>query len=328
MLAWVRRQLSPATVMAFLAFVFATTGGAFAVTGRGGPGPAASSGSSSAVVTAAKSKAKPKGKPGPRGPAGPAGAQGPAGATGPQGPAGPAGAAGAKGENGAAGTNGTNGTNGVSVTSIESKSKIGTCEEGGSALTSASGKTYACNGKAGEEGSPWTAGGTLPVGATETGVWSIGPVKPYGKFPENVYHVPISFSIPLAKPLNIEGASCENQEASCQVHVIKSSLGLGEPAEEVTALEYERPGPGEEGIKLAGLKPETAAEPCPGSVQKPEATPGNFCLYIESDEEVGINPNSLVITGSGSTAGSQVLVYVGTKAAIGAMAYGSWAVTG
>ena len=35
---------------------------------------------------------------------------------------------------------------------------------------------YACNGVDGANGYPWTAGGTLPTGSTETGAWGIsGP---------------------------------------------------------------------------------------------------------------------------------------------------------
>src|SRR6478672_11177626 len=49
-------------------------------------------------------------------------------------------------------------------------------------------------GPEGPPGSPWTAGGTLPVGSTETGVWAM----PHS--PEN-NTAAISFTIPLAEPL-------------------------------------------------------------------------------------------------------------------------------
>ncbi len=258
MFSWVRRQLSPATVMAFVALVFAMTGGAYAVTGHGGSGPAASAGSASAVATAAKSKAKPKVKVGPRGPAGPAGAQGPAGpagGTGPQGSAGATGAAGAKGENGAAGTNGTNGTNGGSVTSVESKSKIGPCEKGGSEFTSASGKTYACTG---ETGAPWPAGGTLPKGATETGVWSTGDFYDGETSGSKIYDLPVaSFSIPLAAPLAYHSKAEEEGGAGAnQVHFING---------------------GDKEVREEETTPAPAA--CPGSIEKPEAESGNLCIY-------------------------------------------------
>ena len=87
-----------------------------------------------------------------------AGKQGPAG---PQGPAGANGKDGAQGPTGPAGTNGTNGTNGAT-------------------------------GATGPTGSPWTAGGTLPPGATETGAYFVE--GPTGEFRRAV----LSFPIPLA----------------------------------------------------------------------------------------------------------------------------------
>ncbi len=314
MLAWIRRQLSPATVMAFVALVFAMTGGAFAVSGNdGGSGAGAPRASASSVsvhaVTAKKKKAS-AGKPGPRGPAGPAGAQGPAGpagATGPQGPAGTAGAAGAKGENGAAGTNGTNGTNGTSVTSGESKTKIGgPCEAGGSSFTSASGKTYACDGK---EGSPWTAGGTLPVGATETGAWFVEGVKKSKLEPNKLGPVAVvaSFPIELAAALG-EGHFHYINEAGLEVTHITFNSKF-EPEGEETA-------------------PQTA---CPGSIEEPKAVSGNLCIYstggggglFAATELIAAPPDS---EGTVGRTGAVVdfLVTEGNSPHVG----GSWAVTG
>lgn len=124
------------------------------------------------------------------------------GPAGPQGPAGPAGAKGDNGASGSNGTNGTNGTNGVSVTSEEfSGTKDGKCAgRGGSKFVASSGNTYACNGK---EGEPWTAGGTLPSEATETGSWSftnfVSPPEEFG-----TAFVPVSFTIPLEAELGEE----------------------------------------------------------------------------------------------------------------------------
>lgn len=115
-----------------------------------------------------------------------AGKQGPAGPAGPVGPAGPAGA---KGEQGA---DGADGNNGQSVTS--SAATVGECPDGGIKLTSSSGSTAICNGADGEEGpegSPWTAEGFLPAGATQTGTW--GDSYTEGE----VALIPISFSLPL-----------------------------------------------------------------------------------------------------------------------------------
>jgi hypothetical protein len=128
-----RMRLTPSTVIATLALVFAMTGGAYAakkylITSTKQISPS--------VLKALKGKA---------GPAGPAGT-GTAGAAGPQGPGG---AAGAKGENGVPGKegppgkNGTNGTNGAPG------------EEG----------------PAGPEGVCSTSSCHLPSGVTETGTF-------------------------------------------------------------------------------------------------------------------------------------------------------------
>jgi hypothetical protein len=113
-----------------------------------------------------------------KGAAGPAGAPGAPGA---QGPAGPAGAAGAAGKDGAAGAAGPTGATGPT-------GKAGT---------------------AGKEGSPWTAGGTLPSGKTETGAWAANGTEAdtFGVYTS------ISFDIPLAASLD-----------AAHVHYISSSL--------------------------------------------------------------------------------------------------------
>jgi hypothetical protein len=103
--------------------------------------------------------------------------------TGPQGPVGPAGAKGDKGDAGSAGGNGKS-----IVTASEPEGA--NCAEGGTSLeVEGSGvKKFACNG---EEGSPWAAGGTLPVGATETGTWG-GSSHVSGTL-----LMPITFTLPL-----------------------------------------------------------------------------------------------------------------------------------
>jgi hypothetical protein len=161
----VRKHISPATVVAFMALIFAMTGGAFAASsGSGGGSSPAKATASTTLATAAK--AKPKAKAGPRGPAGAKGATGPAGATGSAGPAGPAGATGPAG----AGTAGATGAIGA---------------------TGATGAPGAV-GPAGPEGSFNT---TLPKGKTLKGDWSA-----FGKAPEAGFPVvaTVSFGIPLA----------------------------------------------------------------------------------------------------------------------------------
>jgi hypothetical protein len=85
-----------------------------------------------------------------------------------QGPQGVQGAPGAPGAKGAAGANGAQGA-------------IGPIGPEGP------------EGPQGEEGNPWTAGGVLPTGETETGVWALGN-------DDGPSFVPLSFNIPLGEP--------------------------------------------------------------------------------------------------------------------------------
>ncbi|MGH2880064.1 MAG: hypothetical protein ACRDK4_10725 [Solirubrobacteraceae bacterium] len=186
MFSRISARLSYANVVATLAMVFAMTGGAYAakkylITNTKQISPK--------VLKQLKGKAGANGAPGAAGPAGPQGNPGAAGKDGTNG---------TNGEKGAAGTNGANGTNGVSVTSKTLNAGQGGCTEGGSEFTAAENKkTKACNG------SPWTAGGTLPVGSTETGSWSFGPLSEAAS-PSKEAFVPVaSFSIPLAAALDV-----------------------------------------------------------------------------------------------------------------------------
>jgi collagen triple helix repeat protein len=162
-------------VVAVIALVLATTGAAFAAKG------ALTSGQKKEVEKIAKKYA---GKPG---------ATGPAGANGSNGAKGDAGAAGADGANGTNGTNGAPGANGKSV-SVSSIAAGGSkCEGRAGAEVKQEG---AGSGTAVCEGSPWTAGGTLPPGKTETGTWNISTSTSYEIF---FPAVSVSFPIPLAE---------------------------------------------------------------------------------------------------------------------------------
>ncbi len=104
------------------------------------------------------------------------------------------GAAGANGKDGAPGVNGTNGAPGANGKSVEIGTATTECPVVGGVTVQVEGeastKKKVCNGK---EGSPWTAEGTLPSGATETGTWFITvDASEYG-------FSPISFPIPLAE---------------------------------------------------------------------------------------------------------------------------------
>jgi hypothetical protein len=255
MLSAIRQRLrvSPGTVIATLALVFAMTGGAYAA--------------GKYLITSTK-QIKPsvlkqlQGK---------AGASGLAGAPGAAGPAGPAGPAGSKGDTGAAGSNGTNGTNGTSVTS-STEPKGANCKEGGTKLVSGSGTTYACSG---EKGSPWTGGGVLPRGATETGNWSLT-----GGGTGEIF-IPISFPIRLSAGLS-----------GPKVHYVPST-GEGEctgTAEEPTAPE------GELCVYQGTLEGATAGGIWKNSGQTGAITSGAF-IYFEGVQASSWGIGSWAVTG-------------------------------
>lgn len=128
------------------------------------------------------------------------------GANGTNGANGANGKDGAQGEKGAAGTNGTNGTNGTpgapgapgaDGASVIEVGNGGSCVSGegveyelsGTVTTVCSGK----EGKDGKEGSPWTTGGVLPAGATETGTFAFTGTTADTKG----IRQPLAFAIPL-----------------------------------------------------------------------------------------------------------------------------------
>jgi hypothetical protein len=224
-----------------------------------------------------------KGKPGA---AGPAGANGGAGPAGPQGPAGPAGT----------GTPGAAGANGTSVTATEFAGKKEKCEAGGSEFTAASGKTFACNGKAGlkgETGSPWPGGGILPEGATETGViaYPLPEEEPTG-----IRLLPISFPIQLKADL---------PETNWElVKVNKEHVGF---------------------TTSGGTK-------CAGTAAAPTAPSGFLCVYLAKEpadvpaEGYGIKDPGNENKPGVSRAGAELGVFLegGAPASLD----GTWAVTG
>jgi hypothetical protein len=164
MFSAIRKHLSPATVVAFVALVFAMTGGAFAASSSGGGGAGVkASAAVTPVAVAVEAKAKVKAKAGPRGPAGPAGKAGAAGPAGAQGAAGAQGPGGARGETGPQGPEGKQG------------------EPGGK----------------GEQGTPGTTGFTemLPSGKTLKGAWALIGTAAAGN---QHFGDAVSFGIPLA----------------------------------------------------------------------------------------------------------------------------------
>lgn len=177
---WLRKKLSangPALIVAVIAVVVALCGGAFAASG------ALTAKQKKEVKAIAKTEAKKSAA---------------VGAAGSSGPAGPPGAKGDKGDQGEKGLEGQKGVGGKNVTTTPITAGASECQERGGALIEPSG-IEVCNGKEGKEGSPWTAGGTLPPGATETGSWGFN-----GTSADEVtgIFVPISFPILLSKPID------------------------------------------------------------------------------------------------------------------------------
>jgi hypothetical protein len=176
MFSKIRKLFTYANVTMTLALVFAMSGGAYAA--------------SKYLITSTK-QISPKVLKALKGKNGANGTNGSAGTQGAQGPQGLQGTA---GKEGAAGTPGTPGKDGVSVASKTLVKEDANCKEGGSEFAAESKKTYACNGSA------WTAGGTLPKGAEEKGVWNDVGTKEGAVKLES-----ISFGIPLkTAPTEVE----------------------------------------------------------------------------------------------------------------------------
>lgn len=253
------RHVNATSVVAVIALLLAMTGGAYAA---GVIKITSIKQISPKVVKQLQGKT---GKAGANGVPGPAGASGPQGAAGPQGPGG---AGGAKGETGSQGPQGVPGNPGK-------------------------------EGKKGETGSPWPAGGTLPEGATETGVWRFGPVAG-----SNTTVAVASFPIPLAKALDEE-----------HVHVINSKgeeILFGEPPTTVP--------------------PTKCGEPV-GTAAAPKAASGNLCIYITSLTQAetysqGVQDPTTSNIGAATSGAFLQFIGEGQKSQTSMGGQGTWAVTG
>lgn len=299
MLTRLRKQLGPAGfAVAIVAMVLALGGAALAAKG------ALTGKQKKEVEKIAKKYAGKPGAPGATGPAGPVG---------PKGDAGPKGDTGAKGDTGDAGTAGKS----VGVSSIAAGGSK--CEGRAGAEVKQEG---AGSGTAVCEGSPWTAGGTLPAGKTETGTWAFTTPAP-----ENAVKVPISFTIPLAAPLDGD-----------HVHLV-SADGSSEVVLNEDTFELENVTPTGCGVALTPA----------GTVESPKAAPGNLCVYFTKIEprpdKEALTPSEPYIvppgaecegvgclvefggpgTGAGVAGARLELNSTTTSTRFG---YGSWAVTG
>jgi hypothetical protein len=294
-----RIHLSPTTVIATLALVFAMTGGAYAakkylITSTKQISPS--------VLKSLQGKAGPAGA---NGPAGPAGPQGPAGGTGGKGENGKEGAAGKNGENGKPGENGKAGTNGKSVTVNEIQAGGSGCSgEGGvSVEAEGSGKPHeVCNGAEGKEGS---FKGTLAPKTVLKGTWSVQYNAAAAK--ENLM-VSLSTGVPVKE--------------------LSSSQGL---------IWSEKQLPGEEKALWEAIKNEaclgTAAAPTPPAA--PYNSVFSICVYLAhvNEAEFGsppimepvIEPGSASPVLGGSGGGEVIPTLLTSRAAGPVAAYGTWA---
>jgi hypothetical protein len=161
------------------------------------------------------------------------------------------------------------------------------CNEGGTKINSASGSTEVCNG---EEGSPWTAGGKLPTGATETGDWVAAEnPNPTDKF--FTMYSEINFSIPIGETLDADHVHYVNEAGEEELN------GTASPSTE-----------------------------CLGTVAEPTATPGNLCIYTGFSQMQFFrifNPATLQVGGASETG-----ALLAMKTNEGNFSWGTFAVTG
>ncbi len=316
-----RSQLGTAgLIVAIVALVAALAGGAIAAQGGGDQ-------------VASASKKHKKAKQGKRGKPGKPGKPGPAGPAGPAGPQGPAGTNGTNGTDGANGTNGSDGTDGNP--GADGKTVLSGAGDPDDSLDGVNGDFYIntttdtiFGPKAagvwptpgtslkGADGSPWTAGGTLPLNATETGAWSFSTTQAAtgdlggDGLGENDQLVPISFPVPLAATLNASHAIYVPNNNTTTAHCSASGSST------VTGDEPDGPG---------------------GRAFNPKADSGYLCVYGGSSSNAVPSPLASSILGSifagvGSSGASVdksgAAMFMKIPAAGEAYAIGSWAVTG
>jgi hypothetical protein len=273
-----RIHVSPTTVIASLALVFAMTGGAYAA--------------KKYLITSTK-QISPSVLKSLQGKSGPAGA---AGANGAQGPAGAQGSAGVKGENGA---NGSNGRDGVSVTSSVEPAGAN-CKAGGSKFVAASGTTYACNGEKGKEG---TFGGqSLPAGKSLTGVWAASGYAGHAFSPTEpeeigVVEEAVSFPLPVSPTLTgVEYIGVEEGEGEANEKL--PELEVNGKVIKVCTGNHEKPVAAEGFLCVFGENElNLNTKPTVNSTSVSETTPGFTMLAFIAAKGRGVMQGTWVVTG-------------------------------
>jgi hypothetical protein len=194
--------------------------------------------------------------------------------TGPAGAAGPAGAKGDNGSNGTVGAKGDAGSAGAPGESVKLATATGCGAPGGTKLTVGASSKEVCNG------SPWTAGGTLPSGTTVTGAWTASSSGNYGNFPIAA----ISFPLPAKE------AGKNKAFAFTLKEVTKEEFGK----EELFPGFFE-------GCKVEEGNPECVDTGCSGTAFEPTAPKGELCVYAMS-EETNTPPEDLIASSAGEFA--------------------------
>jgi len=294
---------------------------------------------------------------------GPKGDPGAPGATGLPGPRGLQGVPGTPGTPGTPGEPGEPGENGKSV---ELAGVAPGCPEGGAtvAIEVNENPQEICNGEKGDTGDPWTAGGTLPSGATETGSWAMPGASP-------PVATAISFPIPLAQPIaepntkfvpsdgsvaqaegegDLSAASklIENVSTTTGEFIVGATIsGTKIPTgttitEVVSATELKISNNVETGgsatgvpltAKLAPSECENAEHAGKASVENPEASAGTLCVYVGggtlTSASVQSGTTGSYAAGINKTATTGALIFPagGTTAGGLGIVSGTWAVT-
>jgi hypothetical protein len=263
MLSPLRNRFGIPGVISVIALVFAMLGGAYAANHSGG-------GKATVSAKAKKGPRGPKGATGPAGPTGPAGANGKDGAAGAIGPAGPQGAAGPAGSAGPAGAKGKS----VTATPIPAEPTESLCNGYGGVeylIEDDFEGTAVCNG---EEGKPWTAGGTLPPGETETGFYvASGGSK--------------EFTTEYKFINEAEEEETKKEKVTVGSEEIVSPISFSLPLEQRIKVGHVFYG---YGTDIEGTEtPTPFTEHCPGgSFQNPVVkNPGELCVYAGEDGGVG-----------------------------------------
>lgn len=329
MFSFIRRRLTYVNVAMTAALVFAMAGGAYAAAGghaktaghKGKHHHAKAGKHGNKYVVSSVRQVSPKVRKALEGATGSQGPAGPTGPAGPAGPAGPTGKAGANGVNGKDGTNGINGINGVSVTSAAFTGAEHGCMTGGTAVTSATGTTYVCNGEEGVKGAPGRsvevnnvpkgntehcneAGGVLlrVEGSAESHEVCNGTGGAGGGWPSTL---PAGGTETGVWSLTAGGNPIfVHESANDRIVQFGYTVPLETPISKSNVIV----------LKESPSTEET--EHCPGNASSPAAQAGYLCVY---PAKTGM-PAELAVISSGSSTAVGVFAETGED-------YGTWAVT-